>query len=66
MIVTAYLTKNEAGNVELWKTKPYYEENIDEWLPKIPAEGSEIFDELLTKFVNAKECVEVTITRKDK
>lgn len=28
MIVTAYLTKNEAGNVELWKTKPYYDETL--------------------------------------
>ena len=61
--ITAYLTKNEVGNVELWRTKPYYDENIDEWLSRVGEVGSEIFDNLLTDFVNEKECVKITITR---
>ena len=63
MVITAYLTKNETDNVELWKTKPYYDKDIDEWLSRVPGEvGSEIFDNLLTDFVSEKECVKVTIT----
>ena len=63
--ITAYLTKNEVGkNVELWRSKPYYDKDIDEWLSRFPGEvGSEIFDDLLTDFVNEKECVKITITK---
>ena len=61
--ITAYLTKNRKGNVELWRTKPYYDKNIDEWLSRFGEVGSEIFDNLLTDFVNEKECVKITITR---
>ena len=66
--ITAYLTKNEVGkNVELWRTKPYYDKEIDEWLSRVPSEvGSEIFDDLLTDFVNEKECVKITITTEKK
>lgn len=60
--INAYLTKNEVGNVELWKTKPYYDKNIDEWFSHGEV-GSEIFDDLLTDFVSEKECVKITITR---
>lgn len=62
--ITAFLTKNEVGkNVELWRTKPYYDKDIDEWLSRVGEVGSEIFDDLLTDFVNEKECVKITITR---
>ena len=65
MTTTAYLTKNVAGNVELWKTKPYYDKDVDEWFSRIPGEvGSEIFDDLLTKFVGEKECIKIIITKK--
>ncbi len=64
MTVTAYLTKNKAGNVELWTTKPYYDTTLDEWLSNVPTEvGSEIFDGLLSNFVGEKECVKITITK---
>ena len=64
-MVTAYLTRNKEDNVELWKTKPYYDRTLDEWFSRIPGEvGSEIFDDLLTNFVSKKECIEITITRK--
>ena len=62
-MITAYLTRNGEDNVELWK--PYYDKTLDEWFSRIPGEvGSEIFDDLLTKFIDKKECIEITITKK--
>ena len=61
MTTYAYLTKNKAGNVELWATKPYYNTTLDEWLST--EVGSEIYDGLLSNFVGEKECVRITITR---
>lgn len=67
MTTNAYLTKNEVGNIELWTTKPYYDKTLDEWFSRVPGEvGSEIFDGLLTNFVDKKERVKITITKPDR
>ena len=60
---TAYLTKNKAGNMELWKQKPYYDESCGEWMGGTSQLGSDIFDGLCDSFLKKGECIKVEITK---
>ena len=62
--VTAWLTKNQDDEVELWKSKPTYNETYDEWTEAIPEEiGSDIFDNLCDGLLDKGECIQIEIKR---
>ena len=62
--VTAWLTKNQDNEVEIWKSKPTYDEKYDEWIESEKEEvGSDIFDNLLDGLLDKGECIQVEITR---
>lgn len=62
--VTAWLTKNQDNEVEIWKSKPTYDEKYDEWIESEKEEvGSDIFDNLLDGLLDKGECVQVEIKR---
>ena len=60
-----WLTKTMNGNrIELWKTKPEYDEEIDEWFSNDENEiGSVILDDILQEMLGNGECVQVEIKR---
>lgn len=60
-----WLSKSKIGGVvEMWKTKPEYDEEIDEWLPTAEDEvGSDILDDILGDIVGEGECVRIKITK---
>lgn len=62
--VTAWLTKNQDNEVEIWKSKPTYDEKYDEWIESKKEEvGSDIFDNLFDGLLDKGECVQVEIKR---
>ena len=62
--VTAWLTKNQDNEVEIWKSKPTYDEKYDEWVESKKEEvGSDIFDNLLDGLLDKGECIQVEIKR---
>lgn len=62
--VTAWLTKNQDNEVEIWKSKPTYDEKYDEWIESEKEEvGSDIFDNLLDGLLDKGECIQVEIKR---
>lgn len=61
--INVWLTKNKAGNVEIWKSHPEYDAEMDEWMGSGSEVGSEIYDKLLDNFVNKLECVKIEITK---
>ena len=62
--VTAWLTKNQDNEVEIWKSKPTYDEKYDEWVESEKEEvGSDIFDNLLDGLLDKGECIQVEIKR---
>ena len=62
--VTAWLTKNQDDEVEIWKSKPTYDEKYDEWVESEKEEvGSDIFDNLLDGLLDKGECIQVEIKR---
>jgi len=62
--VTAWLTKNQDNEVEIWKSKPTYDEKYDEWAESEKEEvGSDIFDNLLDGLLDKGECIQVEIKR---
>lgn len=60
-----WLTKTmNDSRIELWKTKPEYDEEIDEWLASKDDEvGSDILDDILQDLLNDGECIQVEIKR---
>lgn len=61
--INAYLTKSAAGEVELWKSKPVFDDGC--WREGNKTEvGSEILDGLLDDFVKRNECVKIQITKR--
>lgn len=62
--VTAWISKTKSGDVlEIWKSKPNYNEEYDEWMESEKSEvGSEIFDGLCENLVGNGECIKVEIS----
>lgn len=60
-----WLTKQKKDNgVEMWKSKPEYDEEIDEWLASKDDEiGSDILDDIFQDLLDNGECIQVEIKR---
>lgn len=62
--VKAWLTKNQNNEVELWKSKPTYIEEYDEWDEGAVGEiGSDIFDDICDGLLEKGECIQIEITK---